>query len=79
MGTAGGMSQESLEGLAELDGTHLSVIGASRGLAEVDFALGEDLNLTIKGHVVLVGTEVDDKGGVRRVVKVKADGIEVNR
>jgi hypothetical protein len=52
--------------------SHVSLIGATFDLDDLDFALGTPVEFAIKGHVVLDGVE-DKKGVLRRVAKIEID------
>lgn len=68
------MAQQTLDGMEA--GTRLTIVGTALDCDD-EFVLGDHVAITIKGHVVMAGVESLEKTGVRRVVKVRADIIEV--
>jgi hypothetical protein len=58
--------------------THITFTGTGAYLDGLDVDLGAAVTVTIKGTVILVGTEVGPEEGIRPVVKVHADQVTVS-
>ena len=68
--------QETLDGLGPP--AKLTIVGVAAAFGDdIDLDLGEVVTLTVKGHVTLVGRESLEEKGVRPVVKIRADLIEL--
>jgi hypothetical protein len=68
------MAEPSIPGL-EMPDTKLNLANAKWMEANPHLQLGEDVKISISGHVVMVGEEQDDDGIRRRLVKIQADHI----
>ncbi|HSS11654.1 MAG TPA: hypothetical protein VLL25_17340 [Acidimicrobiales bacterium] len=66
--------QQPLDGL-DAD-VRITILGARFDTADT-LELGETVTLTVKGHVVMTGREALEDEGVRGVVKIRADVIEM--
>lgn len=70
------MSQPRLDG-TETPGTHVTFVAAATDLDATSFELGETVTFVVKGHVVLTGSEDRGNDGIRTVVKVHCDLVEL--
>jgi hypothetical protein len=58
--------------------TKSTIVGVAAAFGDdVDLDLGDTVTLTVKGHVTLTGRESLEEKGIRPVIKIRADLVEL--